>query len=187
MGDEEVETTVLVVDDERAVADAYSAQLEEKYDVRTAYGGEEALERVDDAVDIVLLDRRMPAMTGDEVLEQISTMDVQCRVVMVTAVEPDFDIVEMPFEDYLQKPVDRTALVETIERQLSVRQYDDRLEEYFELSRKLSLLEEQKQSTELAESQDVKQLKNRVSTLKSELDETVMQFETSARAFVDLV
>lgn len=187
MADEVMDTTVLVVDDEPAVADAYTAQLEAEYDVRTAYGGEEALELVDEAVDIVLLDRRMPTLPGDEVLDRVSTMDIDCRVVMVTAVEPDFDIVDMPFEDYLQKPVDRTALVETIERQLSVRQYDDRLEEYLELSRKLGLLEEQKQPTELDESKDVQQLQNRVAALKGELDETVMQYDTAARAFTDLV
>ncbi|SDK10350.1 hypothetical protein SAMN05216226_11827 [Halovenus aranensis] len=47
------ETTILLVDDEQDVADAYTAQLQSDYDTRTAYGGEDALERVDDEVDVV--------------------------------------------------------------------------------------------------------------------------------------
>lgn len=68
--------TVLVVDDEPDVADAYAAQLDDQYIVSTAYGGDEALERIDVSVDIVLLDRRMPSTSGDEVLERIRNRDL---------------------------------------------------------------------------------------------------------------
>lgn len=61
---------LLVVDNERDVADTYALQLEE-YDTRVAYGGEEALAKLDDDVDAVLLDRRMPDVHGDEVLARI--------------------------------------------------------------------------------------------------------------------
>ena len=77
------------------------------HDVRTAYGGEEALEKADEDVDLVFLDRQMPDMSGDDVLERVRERGLDCRVVMVTAVDPDFDIVEMPFDDYLTKPVMR--------------------------------------------------------------------------------
>lgn len=179
--------TVLVVDDERAVADAYTAQLEGDYDVRTAYGGEEALELVGPSVDVVLLDRRMPRLTGDEVLERISEMELACRVIMVTAVEPDFDIVEMPFDAYLQKPVDRTELVEAIDRQLAARTYDEQFDEFLAVTTKLGLLEEQKPAHELEQSEEVTALKERAAELKSDLDQTVMEFEESTTAFQDLV
>jgi CheY-like chemotaxis protein len=39
--------------------------------VRTAYGGHEALEELSDDVDVILLDRRMPGLSGDEVLEEV--------------------------------------------------------------------------------------------------------------------
>ncbi|PSP15165.1 DNA-binding protein, partial [Halobacteriales archaeon QH_10_67_13] len=86
--------TVLVVDDERDVADAYAAQLEEEFIVMTAYGGQQALDWIDASVDVVLLDRRMPDISGDEVLEKIHGRDLQARVAMVTAVDPDFDIID---------------------------------------------------------------------------------------------
>ena len=40
--------TVLVVDDEPDVADAYAAQLETDFEVMTAYGGQEALDILDE-------------------------------------------------------------------------------------------------------------------------------------------
>jgi len=58
--------TVLVVDDEPDVADAYAAQLQNEFIVSTAYGGQEALDKIDDSVNVVLLDRRMPGISGDE-------------------------------------------------------------------------------------------------------------------------
>lgn len=182
----ETETTVLVVDDETAVADAYAAQLEREYSVLTAYGGEEAIELVDSTVDIALLDRRMPAVSGDEVLEEIRSRGIECRVIMVTAVDPDFDIVEMPFEDYLKKPVDRSDLVDAIERQLEASEYDERFEEFLELNTKIGLLEEEKSTRELERSEELHEIRERADRLKSDLDETVMQFDEPRTAFQDL-
>lgn len=107
--------TVLYVDDEPAIADGYAAKLHE-YDTRTAYTGRAALEQLDETVDVVFLDRRMPGMSGKDVLEAIRERDYDCRVVMVTGVEPDDDIVEMGFDEYLVKPVEVTQLQETVER-----------------------------------------------------------------------
>ena len=46
---------MLVVDDERDIADLYTTWLGADHEVRTAYSGEEALEKVDEDVDIVEL------------------------------------------------------------------------------------------------------------------------------------
>ncbi|MEF8820989.1 MAG: response regulator, partial [Halovenus sp.] len=118
--------TVLVVDDEPDVADAYAAQLQDEFIVSTAYGGQEALDKIDDAVDVVLLDRRMPGISGDEVLAKIRERELRIRVAMVTAVDPDFDIIEMPFDDYVIKPVSREDLFETINRVLRTSEYEER-------------------------------------------------------------
>ena len=92
--------TVLVVEDEPDIAALYSGFLEERYDVTVAETATEAVDRVDAAVDVVLLDRRLPDGSGDDVLEHIRESGYDCRVAMVTAVEPDFDIIDMGFDLY---------------------------------------------------------------------------------------
>jgi DNA-binding response OmpR family regulator len=71
--------TIIVVEDDPDLADLYAAWLDDRYDVHVARGGEEALSVVNRGVD--------------------------ARVVMVTAVDPDFDNVVRGFNDYLVKPV----------------------------------------------------------------------------------
>jgi DNA-binding response OmpR family regulator len=115
---------VLVVEDEAEAADLYTKQLRDSYHVMTAYSGEEALEMIDPRVDIVLLDRRMPGLSGDEVLEEIRVREIPCRVIMVTAIDPDVEIIDLPFDEYLTKPVTGEELHETIERMLGRQDHD---------------------------------------------------------------
>jgi len=49
---------------------------------------------------------------------------------MVTAIDPDLGIVEMPFDDYLSKPVDRADLYAAVDQQCQVLAYE-LLGEYF--------------------------------------------------------
>jgi len=132
--DADAEPTVLVVDDDRALADTCEYWLREEYDVRVAYGGRQALEQVGDDIDVVLLDRRMPDVSGDDVLEEVDARGLDCRVAMMTAVAPDTDIVEMPFDEYLIKPVDEESVTETVEELLVRAEFDDRIREYFALA-----------------------------------------------------
>ena len=180
--------TVLVVDDEPDVADAYAAQLQDEFIVSTAYSGQEALDKLDDAVDIVLLDRRMPGISGDEVLEKIRERDLHIRVAMVTAVDPDFDIIEMPFDDYVIKPVSRDDLFETINRLLVCSEYEERLRRYYALTAKHATLSANKPESELAESEKFQQLETEMNEVRESLDETIAEFddEDFAAAFRDL-
>lgn len=111
--------TVLLVDDERDLVEIYEMWFEGRYATRSAYGGEQALEMFDETIDVVLLDRRMPVLSGDEVLERLREESHDCPVVMVTAVEPDQGMVELPFDEYVVKPADRTELLEAVERALA--------------------------------------------------------------------
>ena len=107
--------TVLAVDDERELVEIYKTWFGDKYTVRPAYGGREALSKFDETVDIVLLDRRMPGTSGDEVLKTLRENGHDCPVVMITAVEPDEGMIELPFDEYVVKPVDRKELLDTVE------------------------------------------------------------------------
>jgi DNA-binding response OmpR family regulator len=177
---------VLVVDDEAEVADVYALRLRGEYDVETAYGGTAALETVDDSFDVVLLDRRMPDVPGDDVLPAIRDRGLDVRVIMITAVDPDFDIVEMPFDDYLCKPVEKRDLVAAIEQQLTATRYDERLTEYLEVTSKLALLEAEKSAAELDGNEQIGELRDRADRLKADLDETLAEFDDATAAFQEI-
>ena len=161
--------TVLVVDDDRALADTCEYWLREEYDVRVAYGGTQALERVDDNVDVVLLDRRMPDVSGDDVLEEIDARGVDCRVAMMTAIAPDTDIVEMPFDEYLVKPVDEESVTETIEELLVRAEFDDRVREYFALASTEAVLD----GREVRDPTALDELTDRVRELRAERESEI--------------
>ncbi|MUW15953.1 response regulator [Halorubrum sp. CBA1125] len=133
MTDTGVSPTVLAVDDDPDLAELYRVYLDPAYDVRIATEGEAALTAMDEAVDVVLLDRRMPDMSGDELLSAIREEGYDARVAMLTAVEPDVDIVDMPFDDYKTKPVTREDLLALVEVLLRRAEFDERSQEFFAL------------------------------------------------------
>jgi len=175
--------TVLVVDDEEEVADVYALRLRDDYETRVAYGGEDALDTIDIGVDIVLLDRRMPDISGDDVLEQIREKGYDCRVIMLTAVDPGLDIVEMPFDDYLCKPVEKEDLVAAIKQQRQIQRYDEQLSEYFEVTSKLALLESELPPQEREESAELERLTERADALRDELSDLLDEFDSLDEAF----
>jgi DNA-binding response OmpR family regulator len=172
MSDSEL-PVVLIVEDEPDVSETYRLWLEDDHQVRTAQNGDEGLSMLDETVDVVLLDRMMPGLSGDEVLAHIREDELGCRVAMVTAVEPDFDILEMGFDAYLSKPVKSTRLVETVENLLARSEYDTLLQEYYSLVEKQATLEATKSHTALAESEEYDRLQARLETLRDDLSETL--------------
>lgn len=162
--------TVLAVDDDPALRELFAHWLEAYgCTVTTAADGEEALERLSPAVDVVLLDRRMPGPSGDEVLERVRERGYRCRVAMVTGVEPDVDVVEMGFDSYLRKPVDREELERTVDRLLERSSYEANQREYFALAEKRATLELHRSASELADSPEYQALLGRLAELEADL------------------
>ncbi|MFH5802263.1 response regulator [Haladaptatus sp. CMAA 1911] len=170
--------TILIVDDEHAITDLHTRWLEDSYDVRKAYNGTEALETIDDDVDIVLLDRRMPDCSGQEVLAEIRDRDFDCRVAMVTAVEPDFDIIELGFDAYICKPVSDPDQLREIVSSLETRStYDSQVQELLALSSKKAALDERKGSAALPENDGYGVLEERLASLRNNLSSTVTELD----------
>jgi len=165
--------TVLVVEDEAPLIEIYARWLGERFEVRTAQNGESALEQLDEDVDVVLLDRLMPGMSGDEVLAAIEERGFSPRVAMVTAVEPDFDIITMGFDDYLTKPVDREELVETVDRLLSRSSFAGLEQEYYACVEKRAALESAKSVEQLETSEEYVELTERIDELRGRLDDAI--------------
>ncbi|MFW6434796.1 MAG: response regulator transcription factor [Halovenus sp.] len=160
---------VLIVDDEERVANTYDLRLSSEYETEIALSGETALQTVDEETDVVLLDRRMPGMSGDEVLEEIRKRGLDCRVVMLTAVDPDFEIAEMDIDDYVVKPVDREELISVVERALTISEYNEQMQELSSLKLKRNVLEVELSGRELAESEKYQRLEADIEQLEAEI------------------
>jgi len=183
--------TILVVEDDTSVTKLYVQFLEPDYTVLTAETASEGIDilrestaraeadsdssevdieaGIDSTVDTVLLDRRLPDAPGEAVLDFIEENALDCRVAMVTGVEPDFDIVDMGFDLYIIKPVSRSELLDAVET-LSVRsEYGGLLREAASLASKRALLESEKSDNALAASEEYSLLLERMSELDDEL------------------
>lgn len=105
---------VLVVEDEPLMANAIAEWLRrETFAVDVAYDGSGALERLTvNAYDVILLDRDLPDISGDEVCQSVVDSGAPSRILMLTAAAAVNDRVaglRLGADDYLSKPF---ALVE---------------------------------------------------------------------------
>jgi len=101
-------STVLVVDDERALVGMVASLLgEEGYEIVTAYDGETALRRhAEESPDLVILDRKLPKISGDEVCKRIRASSTT-PILMLTGergAEERAKLLDLGADDYLEKP-----------------------------------------------------------------------------------
>lgn len=178
MSSEPPDATVLIVEDEQDLADLYAVWLADDYDVTTVYGGEEALEALSPEIDVVLLDRRLSDQHGDQVLDIIRESDLDPRVAMVTAVEPDFDILDLGLDEYLVKPVSRTELRETVAQLRKRDSYDESVQEFYSIASRLSALEARKPPDALEESEDYQALLAELREVRDRLSVTLEDLGT---------
>ncbi len=160
--------SVLIIEDETEYAEVYAHILDE-YDVQIATSGNEGVELLDESVDVVLLDRRLPDMDGEEVLETIRQKDLDCRTVIVSAVEPDFDIVGMSIDSYLAKPIDNDELHDTVERLLDQSETESDRQRFNSLLEKQAALKANKSYQELQQSEEYARLEEEIQSLRIDL------------------
>ena len=175
-GDSPGRPAVLLVEDNETLAGDYERWLSSRCDTSVAADGQAALDIVDDGFDVVFLDRRLPGLGGDAVLERIRDRDLDVRVVMATGISPDFDILDMGFDDYLVKPVDSTDLVETVDRMVARADFDGATREYYALCARKAALEDVKSDEELAASTEYARVEERIQALRDELDAALDSF-----------
>lgn len=107
--------TVLVADDDDAFRETLLLWLADSpWETRTASSGSEALSKLDDDVDAMVLDRRMPDLSGPEVIDRLDETDFDGPVVVLSAFEPDDHLDDDDAAAYLTKPIDGDALVDTL-------------------------------------------------------------------------
>ncbi|WP_432981000.1 response regulator transcription factor [Dactylosporangium sp. CA-233914] len=107
---------VLVVEDEQLLADAVAEGLRrESFAVDVAYDGDGALQRLGvNEYDVLILDRDLPVVDGDEVCRQVVAALPDTRILMLTAASAIAERVaglSLGADDYLSKPFAFTELV----------------------------------------------------------------------------
>jgi len=117
--------TILIVDDEESLRHSLKMALEEKYQLFFAKNGHEALKIIKkEAIDLVLLDIRLPEIDGIEVLERIKDIDETIVIIMITAVltvNTAVAAMKKGAYDYITKPFNVDELQSLVEKGLEKR------------------------------------------------------------------
>ena len=133
-----MEKTILVIDDEKAIVDILTFNLERSgYRVVSAFDGEEGVAAaLRENPDLILLDLMLPKMDGFEVCKYIRrTMNTP--IIMLTAREEEVDKVlglELGADDYITKPYSMRELLARVKANIRRREIDITDEEKSETS-----------------------------------------------------
>jgi two-component system, NtrC family, response regulator AtoC len=114
--------TILVVDDEALIRWSLGERLKtEGYDVLEAGTGHEALEKLAEGVDLVLLDYRLPDTDGVTILRKIKELDQDILVILLTAyasVETAVEAMKLGAYHFANKPFNLDDVAATVDRAL---------------------------------------------------------------------
>lgn len=117
---------ILIVDDEKIVRESfYHWFIEDNYIVDTAEDGETALNKyAKEKYDLLLVDMKMPGMSGLDLLSKIKAIDKDAIIILITAfssVPTAITALKNGAYDYVTKPVDPDELSHLVKRALEQR------------------------------------------------------------------
>jgi signal transduction histidine kinase len=130
-------TRVLVVDDEKVVRDGCHRVLSGKgYEVATAENGQQALDLLAaNSVDLILLDLKMPVMSGEEVLEITRTDYKEIPVIIITGhgtVDTAVECMKKGAYDFITKPFQIDEFLLTVTRAAEKRKLEQKAKQFEE-------------------------------------------------------
>ena len=131
----EEQVRVMVVDDEETVRSLLKVTLEEAgYFVATAANGEEALaELSQNEFEAMLLDIKMPGISGMDMLGKLTTERPDICVIMITGVgdtQTAVDAMKKGAYDFITKPFDRNDVVQKLRKALDKRELQLQREQF---------------------------------------------------------
>jgi DNA-binding NtrC family response regulator len=112
--------TILIVDDELGVRESLRMILKYSYHIQMAKGGEEALKYIrENSVQLILLDLKMPGLSGLETLREIRKTNKDVDVIIVTAygsLENVQEALACGVKDFIAKPFDASETLHVVNR-----------------------------------------------------------------------
>ena len=114
---------LLVIEDEKGLADVIKARLEkENYIVDISYDGNDGLDNaLTNIYDLIILDIMLPYKNGFDILKEIRRSEINSKVILLTAkslIEDKLKGFELGANDYLTKPFHIDELVARVNAQL---------------------------------------------------------------------
>ena len=128
---------ILVVDDEKVIRDGCRRVLaDNKYDVICAENGQEAMSMLEkENVDIMLLDLKMPVMSGEEVLEQTFRLYPDIPIIIITGhgtIDTAVECMKKGAYDFITKPFQIDQFLLTIKRASEKRALEQKAKQFEE-------------------------------------------------------
>jgi DNA-binding NtrC family response regulator len=116
---EELKAKVLLVDDEEDFLSTLAERLEARgLKVNAVTSGEEAVAKADaQSFDLIVLDLAMPGIDGLETLKRIKAKQPDAEIIILSgqgSIKTSIEAMKLGAEDFLQKPVDITELLDKI-------------------------------------------------------------------------
>lgn len=110
---------VLIIDDEKAIRNAFSSILQDEgYEVETAENGTEGLDKAGkEKYDVIFCDIKMPGMDGTDVLTRLQEDGTEAAVIMISGhadIDIAVDCIKKGAFDFIQKPLDLNRILITM-------------------------------------------------------------------------
>lgn len=118
--------TILLIDDEPNICQIIADILSLKgYDVAETYNGEEGLRRIgENGIDLVLLDLKLPGISGMEILKKILREHPEIPVIIISAhgtIQTAVESIKLGAYDFIEKPLDADRLLILVRNALEKR------------------------------------------------------------------
>jgi len=142
---------IMITDDEKVAIDSLKFIIEKNFSdaeiIATARSGREAVEKAKEHIpDILFMDIHMPGINGLEAIREIRKFNSRVAVIVLTAFdqfEYAKDAINLGVMEYLLKPVNRSKVVEVVERAMErIRTEKEERQKEQELREKLKQAEE---------------------------------------------
>ncbi|ELZ95804.1 HoxA-like transcriptional regulator [Haloferax mucosum ATCC BAA-1512] len=163
-------TRILVADDDENMADLYATVLDDRYDVVTAGDGREALRMLDETIDLAIVDRRMPGLSGSEVATRRADLGIDCPIIICTSLRPDPSVLTLPIDEYLVKPISPAELREAVASVIARSDLSEREREYRALAARVESVSTNSASYQSATSSAFRDALERLEELGDDLD-----------------